>query len=474
MSSDEPGPADPRELVADVLTAPETGRTKLPALLGLLDVGDRQVRLGAVTGLCVVADSHPGTADYLARRLLDRTDADQSLEVSLALGYLAARFPDAVDAELDAYNALSDAERDLDDLTADLGSATLHESSLGLEVGRTMALGDASGPSRTDRHPEVELDDEAEAEDEEREDDDGGGTIRGRPTGGPLAGEADWLSIVEYESPFDRLSVLAPRDRRRYCDVYRTLGTVDGSDVAVGIRLLDTPDPDGDAFRSAVAERLDDWAAVATLDNVVSLYDWGHEPYLWATTEYTDETLADRGRFAPADAAWHAERLAHAVSALHERGVVHAGIDPENVAYYGNVLEADERQPPLLDNVGSIQAYRQFTDPSTYLDPRYAAPEYYDRRFGRIDHATDLYHLGAVCYRLFTGEPPYAGEFDTVRERVIQDRPPMPSEVADVPTGVDALVGKAMGKRKLARYESVTHLTQEIRRLKESIEDDAG
>ncbi|MFC7021482.1 MULTISPECIES: protein kinase domain-containing protein [Haloarcula] len=468
MSPDERGPKDPRTLVAEVITAPETGRTQLPALLGLLDVGDRQVRLGAVTALCVVAEDHPATADYIVRRLLDRTGGDQSLEVALALEYLAARYPGAVETELDAYNATHDADRDLGDLTAELGSATLHESSLGLDVGRTTAVGDATTGRRTDDDPEdVETDDDADEADAD-------GTIGGGSTADLLPGRTDWIAIVEHESSFDRLSVLAPRDRRRYGDVYRTLGAVDGTDVAVAIRLLDTPDPDTDAFRSAVGTRLDDWATVAGLDNVVSLYDWGHEPHLWATTEYTDETLADRGRFDLAEAAWHAEQLALAVSSLHERGVVHASIDPENVAYYGNVLAADDRQPPLLDNVGAIQAYRHVTDPANYLDPRYAAPEFYDRRFGRIDHATDLYHLGAVCYRLFTGEPPYAGEFETIRERVLQDPPPTPSEAADVPAAVDAIVGKAMGKRKLARYESVTHLTQEIRTLKASLEDDGG
>ncbi|MFC6862596.1 hypothetical protein ACFQGE_03855 [Halomicroarcula sp. GCM10025817] len=466
MSPDERGPTDPRTLVAEVITAPETGYTQLPALLGLLDVGDRQVRLGAVTALCVVAEDHPATADYLARRLLDRTGGDQPLEVALAIEYLAARYPGAVEAELDAYNATHEGDRDLGDLTADLGSATLQDPSLGLDVGRTTAVGDATTGQRTDYDPE----DVETADDEE----DADGTIGDRPIGDLLPGRTDWLAIVEHESPFDHLSILAPRDRRRYGDVYRTLGTIDGTDVAVAIRLLDTPDTDTDAFRSAVGTRLDDWAAVAGLDNVVSLYDWGHEPYLWATTEYTDETLADRDQFDPAEAAWHAEQLALAVSSLHERGVVHASIDPENVAYYGNVLAADDRQPPLLDNVGAIQAYRHVTDPANYLDPRYAAPEFYDRRFGRIDHATDLYHLGAVCYRLFTGRPPYAGEFETIRERVLQAPPPTPSEVADVPSEVDALVGKAMGKRKLARYESVTHLTQEIRALKESLEDDGG
>jgi serine/threonine protein kinase len=326
------------------------------------------------------------------------------------------------------------------------------------------------------RNEDDERDQQVSDDDSESEDQ----TMGDRPNGGPLAADTDWLSFVEYESRFDSLSILAPRDRRRYGDVYRTMGVTEEGELPVGITLFHGPTgADGarefdSAFVSAVGERLDDWASVAATDNVVTLYDWATEPRLWAATEYTDETLADRGRLQPDEAAWHAERLAEAVATLHERGVVHAGIDPQSVAYYGNVLEEGDRQPPLLDNVGLLHAYRAQFDPSTFLDPRYAAPEYYERRFGRIDHATDIYQLGAVCYRLFTGRPPYAGEFDTVRERVLNAPPPTPSDVSSVPDAVDDVVGKAMATQKLHRYETAAHLAQELRALRDPRRDNGG
>jgi serine/threonine protein kinase len=112
-----------------------------------------------------------------------------------------------------------------------------------------------------------------------------------------------------------------------------------------------------------------------------------------------------------------------------------------------------------------MHVYRYYFTPATYLDPRYAAPEYYDRRFGRIDHATDIYQLGATCFRLFTGRSPYAGSFETVKERVVDGQPPAPSDVADVPPAVDDVLGKAMARQKLARYETASQLTQELRAL---------
>ncbi|MBX0302762.1 protein kinase domain-containing protein [Haloarcula salinisoli] len=440
---------DPRALVAEVLTATDVDRDHVPRLLDLLDAGDRQVRLGAATALCVVADEHPGDVASLVGQLAAR--ADESLAATLALEYVADRYPQVVEDRLDQWASTVEPTHRVDRSTPTRGGSD------GRDVGRTRIAGEGAD----DDGRQVYTDD-GDDEKQPQADDEDGNTIGQRPQ----AADAEWRSLVEYESRFDRLSILAPRERRRYGDTYRTLGVVDETEYAVGLRLLDSPAEGDGAFAAQLATRLEEWAAVADVDNVVTLYDWKADPRLWLATEYTAETLADQGRFPPAEAAWHAERLAAAVSTLHERGVVHAGIDADAVAYYGNVIEEGDRQPPLLDNLGLLSVYRHQFDPAQFLDPRYAAPEYYQRRFGRIDHATDIYGLGAVCYRLFTGKAPYTGAFDAVRDEVLSSGPPDPSAVADVPPAVDDIVGKAMARRKLARYETAAHLRQELRSLR--------
>ena len=440
---------DPSTLVAEVLTGTEVDRDRVPRLLGLLDVGDSQVRLGAATALCVVAEEHPDAVPALVGRLADR--AEEGLAAALALEYLAARYPEPVES------ALSDDP----ETEYEVGRVSPRDgTSDDREVGRTSLAGEGGlpGPRR------VYTDDEDETEATTRESaDEGGNTMGGRPQ----AADAEWLSTVEHLGRFDRLSILAPRDRRRYSDSFRTLGVVDETEYAVGVRLLRGGRAEGYDFTDALAEKLATWESVADIDNVLTLYDWDTEPRPWAATEYTAERLTDRGRFDPAEAVWHAERLAEAVATLHERGVVHGGIDADTVAYYGNVLAETDRQPPLLDNVGLLGLYRHHFDPSQFLDPRYAAPEYYEGSYGRIDHATDIYQLGGVCYRLFTGESPYAGAFESVRDAVLASESPTPSAVADVPPAIDDIVAKAMAPRKLARYETASHLRQELRGLPE-------
>ena len=447
---------EPSAVIAEVLTATAVGQDQVPLLLGLFDVGDRQVRLGAATALCVVAEEHPEIVPSLVDRLSDRADSGDGLAAGLAMEYLAVRYPDAVETALDEPIAEASPLHNHDrsnPTRGDLGNR---------DTGRTRAAG--SGPIGDPRQVYTDDDENTlEAESGRGSDDDEDSNTMGQR---PRAADSKWLAIIESQSRFDRLNILAARDHQRYGSRYRTRGTIDETEQAVALRLLREVDDD----ISGIDPRLEDWHAVADTDNVVTLYDWGRRPRRWTATEYTEETLADRDRFVPSEAAWHAEQLATAVATVHEAGVVHAGIDARSIAYYGNVLEEDERQPPLLNNIGLLQFYRRHFDPSEFLDPRYAAPEYFERRYGRIDHATDIYQLGSVCYRLFTGQPPYRGSFAEVREAVLDEEPPVPSDIADVPDAVDEIVGKAMATQKLTRYETAAHFGQELSGL--SLEDE--
>ncbi len=297
------------------------------------------------------------------------------------------------------------------------------------------------------------------------------GSVRGEPRDGAesrrdaLTRATRRLSTVAAESGFDRLVALSRRRRGRYADRYRTLGAVDGGEVPVDVALYHRPSGDDGAHVADLRERLTAWRSAGDHRNVVTVYDHGVRPGPWSVTEFAELSLADRNRLSPADAAWNARGLAAGLAHLHERGVVHGGIDPRSVVYYGDAVADDERRQPLLSDVGVLAALRRHLDPTGRLDPRYAAPEYYDRTFGRIDGATDVYALGAVVYRLFTGRPPYTGDYAEVRSAVLGAPPPRPSDVADVPPAVDAVVEKAMAAGKLARYESAAGLLADLREV---------
>ncbi|MFC6755785.1 hypothetical protein ACFQER_02545 [Halomicroarcula sp. GCM10025894] len=215
----------PRALVAEVLTATDVDRDHVPRLLDLLDAGDRQVRLGAATALCVVTDEHPGDVASLVGQLADRTD--ESLAATLALEYVADRYPTIVEERLDQWESTVEPAHGVDRSTPTRGGSD------GRDVGRTRIAGEGATDGR-----QVYTDDGDDEKRPHATDDEDNNTIGQRPQ----AADAEWRSLVEYESRFDRLSILAPRERRRYGDTYRTLGVVDETEYAVALRLLDSPE----------------------------------------------------------------------------------------------------------------------------------------------------------------------------------------------------------------------------------------
>lgn len=466
------GDFDPPEPLLDVLEDPAAGRNRLPYLLGLLDEDDPRERLAATTAVCLVVESDPELLDYAVGRLVDRLDDDAPVEVAHALDYLAARRPRAVDG----------AVTDLDDAAQRRARERMYRTGAGFArseyldpsvgdrpVGRTRVAGDAAAddPRRTYTDDGDESDDGGRATGEDGHERATGGTDApdgdGDITSGTLQVVSRRLSELIERSRFDDLSVLTERRRGRHGDVYRTAGSIDGDRQAVALTVYRLPD-DRRAFVGGFGSAMSDWADVDDHESVLSVYDWDVRPRPWAAVDYADATLATR-EDDPADPMWTVLELVEAVGYAHQHGVVHGAVDPGNVAYRDDVLTEGERQRPLLANVG-LATHTGTASPDQGVDPRYAAPEHYDDRFGRVDHATDVYGLGVVLYRLVTGEHPYDGDADAVRERVTAAGTPAPTDVDDdLPAQLDKVVRKATATEKLRRYETVTNLARELRSI---------
>ena len=503
------GPPDP---VLDVVADPSQGRHRLPYLLGVLDDGDAANRLTAATALCLVVEAYPDMLPYVVERLVGRLGDDAPVEVGHALDYLAAGSPRAVDETVTAMDE-ADELRARHALYQSGGgfarSEYLQSGSRDRDVGRTRLAG-ASGsddPRRvrtTDPGPETDPladedgdgeahdDGDGEVDDDSEADGADGGAAADRPEGrrltrGMLSLVADRLSEVIERSRFEALDVLSDRRRGRFGDVYRAAGRLDGDDVGVALVVFRLPESDWQSFLADLHAALARWDGVDDHDRVLTVHDWGLRPRPWAALSFTDETLTDRplvrragpgGDDRPDDGAADerpsrppldaavattldlADGLVHA----HQHGVVHGALDPATVAYPGDTLTERERQRPRVTDFGLARVYADHLGLAGVVDPRFAAPEHYSGRFGSVDHATDVYALGALLYRLATGEPPYDGTVEEIRAGVCSDRTPVPSEVdPDLPGGLDQVVRKATASNKLTRYETVTQFRHELR-----------
>jgi outer membrane protein assembly factor BamB len=241
-------------------------------------------------------------------------------------------------------------------------------------------------------------------------------------------------------------------------DVYRA--TVDGVGGDFALKELRVTDPLGDREAVDVLAEAETWARLADHAHVVDVTDWGREPLPWILTEYVGGGHLGRraGTLEFDQTVWTAVGITRAVRHAHRQGVAHFDLKPTNVLF----KLVDGWDVPKVADWGLSRRLLTHSGTVEGFSPRYAAPEQVDDAYGDPDERTDVYQLGALCYTLFTGQPPYRGQPASVVRDVVAEQPPAPTEVADVPPAVDEVVHTAMAKEKRDRYESVLYLRDDL------------
>jgi serine/threonine-protein kinase len=186
--------------------------------------------------------------------------------------------------------------------------------------------------------------------------------------------------------------------------------------------------------------------------HILSVYDSGETPsgQLWFTMMYVDgESLRDRIRREhqlPLEEAVRITReAALALQYAHEHGVVHRDIKPENLLLTkdGSTLVADFGIARAL--TGAVPGATLTETGVAVGTPQYMSPEQAsaDRA---IDARTDVYSLGAVCYEMLAGEPPFTGPTaQSIIAKMMSGEPPSVRRARPtVPPTIDAAIRKAL------------------------------
>ena len=191
--------------------------------------------------------------------------------------------------------------------------------------------------------------------------------------------------------------------------------------------------------------------------------------------EYVDgESLRERlnrlRTLSPAAALGIAAQVCSALAAVHERGVIHRDIKPQNLLLTKGPDGSDTvrvidfgiakvREDAGLGYTGMLTSTTgQFIRTVTYASPEQAA----GMSSSDLDGRTDLYSLGLVLYEMLAGRLPFVGNEPLVilMQRLLN--PPAPLEGAGLPTEVATLVMKALEKERERRYASCTDMQQAI------------
>ncbi len=148
-----------------------------------------------------------------------------------------------------------------------------------------------------------------------------------------------------------------------------------------------------------------------------------------------------------------------AVAAVHEKGIVHRDIKPDNVYLWSPL--AGQVHPKLLDfgiaKVRPDQRAGSVTATGMVLGtPHYLAPEQVSGSRHAVE-ASDQWALGVVLYQCLTGSLPFPGaDVLSVLTQVLRDAPrPLRSLVPSLPAELEAVVMRTLEKDPARRHGSV-------------------
>jgi serine/threonine-protein kinase len=204
---------------------------------------------------------------------------------------------------------------------------------------------------------------------------------------------------------------------------------------------------------------------IVRIFEVGELYDG--RPYIameWLDGRNLGQELRARGSFSEQEALAIMAEIGDAVAAAHDRGIIHRDLKPENVI----AVPCGAWFSTKLVDFGIAKLTAPGDTPSlvtaqTILGtPQSMAPE---QILGLpVDARTDIYALGVMFYALVTGRPPFDGDTAVeVEEMHLHATPPTPSELAPVSPGFDAVLARALAKRKEQRYASVQAFLDALR-----------
>lgn len=148
----------------------------------------------------------------------------------------------------------------------------------------------------------------------------------------------------------------------------------------------------------------------------------------------------------PAEARTLLQPIMEGVALLHTSGLIHRGICPDNI-----LLPIDGAA--RLTGYGTLALRTGESELKAQLYPGYAAPEQYSAAefSGRY---TDVYALGAVCYKMVTGQTPIAAPQRKVRDSLESAH----SLEAGVPTWFSQVLGCSLRLDPARRMQTVPEL----------------
>lgn len=240
--------------------------------------------------------------------------------------------------------------------------------------------------------------------------------------------------------------------------------------LAIKVPLREKASPD--RARAFVSEgRL---AARVRHPNIVTIFDVGlledRTPFL--AMEYVAGSsfaliLAQR-LFELREAVEILAKVAEAVHAAHQRGLVHRDLKPSNI------LLDESREPKVVDFGLAVHESSQSGRKGEFAGTvPYMSPEQIREEVDHLDGRTDIWSLGIILYQVLTHRRPFSGEH--LEDEILAREAKPPRQIdQQIPKKLETVCLKCLSKPVTGRYNTAQDLAEALQDWLDHPEDGAG
>ncbi len=150
----------------------------------------------------------------------------------------------------------------------------------------------------------------------------------------------------------------------------------------------------------------------------------------------------------------------YALDYIHKKGYVHLDIKPSNIMLTSRdeVKLMDFGISRILKRESTKQEQSVILGTPAYMSPEQAAGE------ASVDQQSDIFSLGVVLYEMLAGKKPFEGKdiHETVYRITKIEPAPLSKYQADIGSGLEYIVQRALEKDKADRYHTILELAEAL------------